>query len=402
MRRLKIAILSVVFVFTSATQIWAVEPNTFEPEVGAVAGILMDYKTGRVMWEKNGYEPMPMASTTKIMTAILAIESGKQDQIITISRKASLAPKMKMNLSAGEQISIKDLMYALMLESANDAAVAIAEGVGGTEDNFCAMMTAKAKELGATDTIFESPNGLDKGDHHSTAYDMALISRYAMANPAFVELINTPSATIKSNKRSYTFMNKNRLLREYPGGNGIKTGFTNKAGHCFVGSATRGDMQLISVVFASGWGDKGKQGKWKDTRKILDYGFGNFSYRTLIEAGNTAGDIPVTRSRTESVKLVYNSDLVLPLKDGEAETTNIVINKPQTLLAPVNAGDSIGTADVYIGGKFNARVPLALGASASRHDLKTSMEKVLGVWFSGASKTDINVELPELPVLPGM
>ncbi|MCL2461450.1 MAG: D-alanyl-D-alanine carboxypeptidase, partial [Defluviitaleaceae bacterium] len=240
----------------------AEEQQPEQPDVNALGAVLMDYKTGRVLWEKNADEPMAMASTTKIMTAIVALESGKLDEIATVSARAASAPQVKLGLSKGEKVRVSDLLYPLMLESANDSAVAVAEAISGSVEGFCAAMTRRAKELGAKDTVFETPNGLDLGNHHSTAYDMAMITRHALSMSAFVELVNTKSAEIKSDRRTYTLNSKNRLLDEYDGANGVKTGFTGKAGHCFVGAARRGDMQLISVVL-----DSSKQGKWADTKK---------------------------------------------------------------------------------------------------------------------------------------
>ncbi|MCL2415667.1 MAG: D-alanyl-D-alanine carboxypeptidase, partial [Defluviitaleaceae bacterium] len=236
-----------------------------EPDVCAQGAILMDFETGRVLWEKNAHEPMAMASTTKIMTAILAIELGNLKDEVVVSRRAEIAPRVKMYLRKGEIIALGDLLHALMLQSSNDAAVAIAEHIGGDVENFCIMMTAKAKEIGAENTVFETPNGLDGENHHSTAYDMALIARYALQNPKFNELINTPQTEVKSSRATYNIINKNRLLREFDGANGVKTGYTGKAGHCFVGSALRDEMQLISVAFACGWGQRGKEQKWIDT-----------------------------------------------------------------------------------------------------------------------------------------
>ena len=191
-----------------------------EPEVAAHAAILMDAKTGRVLWEKDAHKPKAMASTTKIMTAVLALESGRGQETVTVSRAAAAAPKMKMNLTSGENIRLNDLMLALMLESSNDAAVAIAEHLAGSIPAFCGLMTEKARQIGAKDTVFETPNGLDAQNHHSTAYDLAVITRYALEVPGFIELTNTPEANFSSDRRSYSMVNKNRLLQEYEGANG--------------------------------------------------------------------------------------------------------------------------------------------------------------------------------------
>jgi len=365
------------------------------PTVEAAAAILMDAETGRVLWCKKAHEPMAMASTTKIMTAILALESGRMNETVTVSKRAAAAPKVKMNLSAGEKIHLGDLMLALMLESSNDAAVAIAEHLAGTVEEFCAQMTQKALELGTQNTLFESPSGLDVGNHHSTAYDLAMITRYALTVPGFVKLTNTASASFSSDKRAYSMNNKNRLLTEYSGANGVKTGFTGKAGHCFVGAAKRDGMQLISVVLASGWGDKGRAQKWRDTKEVLDYGFGNFKYEEIIVANTTAGELPVTRSRSQAIEYAFGSGIKIPLTQQEKADISLELYVPESMQAPINIGDVMGSARVYIGEDFHSEVNLVYTQAAARHDFKTSLEKVLNAYFRQATYEPVDIVLPE-------
>jgi len=380
-----------------STVVFAAEPSEVmrAPEVKAQAAILMDANTGRILWEKNAHNPMAMASTTKIMTAVLALESGRGDEIVTVSRTAAAAPKMKMHLTSGEKIRLGDLLLALMLESSNDAAVAIAEHLGGSVQDFCTMMTKRAAEIGAKNTIFETPNGLDAGDHHSTAYDLALMTRYALEVPGFIQLTNTPAAQFSSDKRNYSMVNKNRLLREFDGANGVKTGFTGKAGHCFVGAAKRDGMQLISVVLASGWGDKGRAQKWVDTKAILNHGFKNFDYEIILQDGQPAGDISVTRSRTTSVDYIYGSGLTAPLSKEEKEQIEIKMEIPKSIPAPVAKDQNIGKASVYVKGRLFADIELVAAEEALRHDFKTSLEKVLTQWLSQGSEMPLQLILPE-------
>ncbi|MCL1877234.1 MAG: hypothetical protein FWF80_00075, partial [Defluviitaleaceae bacterium] len=305
------------------------------------------------------------------------------------------APKVKMYLSAGEEVRLGDLMLALMLESSNDAAVAIAEHLGGSVENFCLEMTVKAREIGALNTIFETPNGLDAGEHHSTPYDLAQITRYALEVPGFIELTNTPHAYFHSNRRSYSFHNRNRLLHEFPGANGVKTGFTNKAGHCFVGAAKRDDMQLISVVLASGWGERGKSQKWVDTKRVLNFGFDTFDFVTVIEGETFATTASITRSRTPAVDCAYQETVKIPLGTHEKDSVYVEIYVPDALLAPITTGDIIGFAKVFIGTDFYTEIPIAATADAARHDLKTSIEKVLNAYFGLATQRDVSVILPE-------
>jgi len=372
-----------------------------KPDVEAKSAILMDFETGRVLWEKNSREPMAMASTTKIMTAIIALEHGDMTETATVSAKAASAPKVKMGLSTGEKISMQTLMQALMMQSSNDAAVVIAEHIAGSVEAFCEMMTAKAREIGAMDTVFRTPSGLDKDDHHSTAYDLALITRYALSNEAFVNLINTRSATGTSSLRTYNIINKNRLLNEFSGANGVKTGFTNKAGYCFVGSAERDGMKLISVVLASGWGQKGSEQKWVDTKRVLNYGFGEFEFEQIIDINVGAGEITVERSRTDVMTARYAEGLRVPLSEEEKATMNVEVNIPETIKAPILKGDIIGTARIIIAGEVYAEIPILADDSAERHDFKTSLEKVLKAFLELGSVEEINVVLPELPSLPG-
>ena len=371
--------------------------NTIEkpkvPTVEAQGAILIDERSGRILWEKNGFDPLAMASTTKIMTLLIAIENGNLEDIVTVSEKAARQPKVKMNLSAGEEIKLEYLLYALMLQSFNDSAVAIAEHIGGTVENFCQMMTNRAYELGAYDTIFETPSGLDKGEHHSTAHDMAIISRYAMQNPEFVRIVNTMNATVFSNKKEYNLINKNRLLYEMPGAKGIKTGFTNKAGHCFVGAVEHNDMGFISVVLGSGWGGNRHQ-KWIDTKKILNFGFDNFAYHDIITDIQTGNTIQVERSRLGKVDLIFNETLSLPLSDYEFENLQIILEAPSTIKAPVEKNQKLGVSKIYIDNKLEYEIDLLAAENVERHDLKTSFEKILNTWFDFAGEGTI--VLPEI------
>ncbi|MCL2224636.1 MAG: D-alanyl-D-alanine carboxypeptidase [Defluviitaleaceae bacterium] len=388
--KLNIFFLAVVFF---ASSVYANQPEM--PKVHALGAVLMDAETGRVLWGKNEHEPLAMASTTKIMTAVLALESGRMDETVTVSSKAAAAPKVKMHLTAGEKVRLGDLMLALMLESSNDAAVAIAEHLGGTVADFCAQMTEKARQLGAYNTVFETPSGLDAGDHHSTPYDLALITRYALTVPGFIQLTNTAHASFNSDKRGYSFNNRNRLLNEFSGANGVKTGFTNKAGHCFVGAAKRGDMQLISVVLASGWGAQGKAQKWVDTKSVLNFGFDNFEFVTIIEAETVAGNIPVTRSRTPSVEFIFEDTVKIPLGTHEKNSVCVELYVPPSFQAPLEQGEPLGTARVFIGTDFYQEIPLLATSSADRHDLKTSLEKILNNYFGLITESEVNIILPE-------
>jgi len=287
-----------------------------------------------------------------------------------------------MYLQTGEQISLSALLHALMLQSSNDAAVAIAEHIGGNVDDFCSLMTSKAHQLGAVNTFFQTPNGLDAENHQSTAHDMALITRYALSNAMFLEIINTPQKQATSNRTTYAITNKNRLLNEFEGANGVKTGYTGKAGHCFVGAAKRDDMQLISVVFASGWGERGKQQKWKDTKEILNYGFENYKNKLIIEEGDIVGEIAVTRSKTPSIQLYFSDSLIIPVCNEDLDNIQISFKYPNELPAPIKENQEIGMAYISIGSELYTQLPVYTKSPATRHDLPTSIKKVFSAFES--------------------
>ena len=349
------------------------------PDVKAIGAVLMDYETGRILWGQNEDEPLAMASTTKIMTAIMAIESGKLDETVVVSKKAQSAPEVKMHIKAGDEYTMNDLLYAMMLCSYNDTAVAIAEHLGGSVEEFCNMMTEKAKSLGCKDTVFKTPNGLDLDDHHSTAEDMAIITAYALKNDKFREVIKTPSYTVKGSQ-TFEVANKNRLLREYDGAIGVKTGFTGKAGHCFVGSAKRGDLTLISVVLGSGWGNTGKEQKWIDTKNILNYGFENFEKTEVIREGDFTGNVPVTFSKTNFVETEVCQSLVIPLSKEEKENIKIQINLPDSLEAPIKKDTIVGSCEVIINGKKEYKLNIKVSQDIERNDIKVSSKKALDIW----------------------
>lgn len=355
--------------------------ETDSPNVYAQGAVLMDKKTGRILWEKNSTEPMAMASTTKIMTAIIALENGNLSDIVKASSKAAAAPPVKMHLQKDEEITLENLLYALMLQSSNDAAVAIAEHIGGDTELFCKKMTEKAAELGCKDTVFRTPNGLDSLDHHSTAEDMAIITRYALDNPEFVKIINTKQISFKTNKKSYDIINKNRFLNEYEGAFGVKTGFTGKAGQCFVGAAKRDDMQLISVVLASGWGSAGKARKWSDTKAIMDYGFKNYKYEQIAQKDTIVGWASVLKSRTKKIDLCLSSSLELPLNENEKSSLEISFDIPKEVSAPIKKGDILGKAVIKISENESYEIPVYAKSQAELSSFKAYILKILKEWF---------------------
>ena len=374
----RVLVMANVLAMLNLNIVFANESVAKEPDVNALSAILVDADTGRVLWGKDENEPLPMASTTKIMTAIVVIENCNLNEEVVVSKNAIKAPQVKMNLEAGEVISVEQLLYALLMQSSNDAAVALAEYVSGDVDKFCQLMTDRARDIGCRDTIFETPNGLDKGEHHSTAADLAIIGAYAIKNKEFMRISNTNNITYKTNKKTYNITNKNQLLSSYDGGIGIKTGFTGKAGHCFVGAAKRGDITFISVVLASGWGSAGKTRKWTDTNKILNYGFDNYKKYSIM-GENT--NINVANAKVDKVTLEYEAPIELLLTEEEKKLVRFEANLPTYIEAPVRTGQAIGEGTVYIGDSIVANLDLVATEDIQRHCLSYSYEKIIGQWF---------------------
>lgn len=359
-----------------------------EPNVAAIGAALIDGKTGRILWQKNGEGPLTMASTTKIMTAILVLENGDLEEVVTISQNAAAQPEVHMDLQAGEEWKIKDLLSAMMLRSYNDAAVALAEAVSGSVEDFCIEMTDKAKEIGAKDTVFGSPNGLDSHlsfeAHHSTAYDMALIGAYALKNPIFQEIIAQPviSASDKTGKHICEVTNADRLLREYEGALGIKTGYTNKAGHCFVGAAERNGIRLVSAVLGSGWGTAGKEKKWTDTKAILDYGFAEYAPFEAVKRGTVLKSIAVMDSPVEAVELIFEDSYTALFSEAEKERLCMKVRIPKAKEAPVVSGEEIGTAELWLDESRLAEIPLLAKTDAPAFTLTQRLQRLSEQWLS--------------------
>lgn len=341
--------------------------------------VLIEKESKRVLYEKNAHEKMAMASTTKIMTCIVAIESGKLDEIVTVSGKAARAPKVKLNLKTGEKQKLGDLLYSLMLESHNDTAVAIAEHVGGSVEEFCAMMTEKAKAIGAENTCFETPNGLDGQAHYSTPYDMALIAAYALDNPEFVKIINTPQIEIPTTQlegsKKHALINKNRFLSQYEGAEGVKTGYTSKAGHCFVGAVKKEDMELIGVALGAGWDSKGKSRKYTDVIKLMNYGYNNYKKYKVLDKGEEKGSVKVINGKVEDVILYVNETVILPLTEYEKETIELKKTVTDELQAPIDENQVVGKVEVICDGKVLKKVDLLAGQKVDKANLLDKLKR---------------------------
>lgn len=345
-------------------------------EVGtsASACVIIDEASGRVLLKHNAETPLPMASTTKVMTALLALEKGDLTDRVTCSRNAFGVPGTSIYLSEGETLTLEEMLYGLMLASGNDAATAIAEHIGGTVDDFCRMMTARAAELGCKNTVFLTPHGLPREGHYTTAHDLALIAREAMTHETFREIVTTQRAKIPWEGRDYSRVlnNKNRLLSTYEGATGIKTGYTKKAGRCLVFGAEREGMRVIGVVLNCGdWFD--------EAARLMDIAFDRYEAMTLMDDGEAVRQIPVTTSESETVSAVLKGNLTGVIPKGTLPA--VEIDLPETLDAPVALGEALGEVRMVAGGQVVASAALVAGESALRDDFPARWEMYWDNWY---------------------
>lgn len=359
--------------FTPVFSASSVQSNKAKPpSINALAGLVMDAKSGRVLYEKNGYSRRSMASTTKIMTAIMAIEKGNLDDVVTVSQKAANTYGSDISLRTGEKLTLRELLYGLLLASGNDAAVAIAEHIGGSVEGFNELMNEKAKELGCKNTNFKSPHGLDLPDHYTTAYELALITRYALKNPTFAKIVSTKNMNITGRN----LYNTNELLGYYPGVNGVKTGYTGQAGRCLVSSATRNNMQVISVVLGSPTRDARAQ----SSRALLDYTFNNYKPYTLVQEGKLMGQMAVIRGIKKYMPIAAVDSIIMPLSEEEAGQIQTQVTFPDSMPAPINADLEVGSVKFYINGKLLAEASLKTTENVRRKVMKDYLYDIIKSW----------------------
>jgi len=342
------------------------------PEINARSALVMDFESGRVLFEKNGYIKRPMASTTKIMTAIVALEKGNLDDIVTVSKNAASIWGSTIHLNTGEEISLRELMYGLLLCSGNDAAIAISEHIAGSVEEFLDMMNRKAKEIGADNTNFTSPHGLDGVGHYTTAYDLAVITRYALNNPVFNEIIKTKSITI--GKRHMT--NTNEMLSGYEGADGVKTGYTGKAGRCLVTSATREGRRFISVVLFC----DNRYQRALSSKKILDYAFANYHNKTVIKS-EYIGTLPVYKGYEKTVPVYVDKTITMPLTESEYQSLYTRISLPSIVMAPIIEKDFVGTISVYLNDKILCESSICAGKSIKKKNMLEYLVDVFIAWL---------------------
>ena len=331
------------------------------------------------MLEENAYEKMPMASTTKIMTAILALENCDPDETVVVSGNASGIEGSSIWLSVGEHMSLSDMLFGLMLSSGNDAAVAIAEHVAGSVGEFVEIMNAKAKEVGAYDTHFANPNGLPADDHYTTAYDLSLICAYAMRNAYFCEIVKTQYKTIpwEGHEWDRVVKNKNKLLWNYEGGNGIKTGYTDAAGRCLCAAAMRNGMQLIAVVLDA-------PDMFNDCIRLFDHGFDNYALRTLVRSGEYVADVNVAHGMEDGFSIYTQQDVAYPLTQEECARVQKKVYVEEVVEAPVEEGQFVGTIDIWLDGNRVYSANLTAPTDIGDNSYLFNLNRLLQMWIAPA------------------
>jgi len=392
-----ILVLPTVEIFGART-VYAENINLY-----AKSAVLMDADSGRVLYERNGYEQLAMASTTKIMTLIVTLENANLDDTVDVSAYAASMPDVQLNMREGETYRLGDLVYSLMLESHNDSAVAIAEHVGGSVEGFAALMNRKADEIGCKNTYYITPNGLDatSGDkfHSTTARDLALVMSYCIKKSpqkeTFLQITRTPSHSFSdtAGKRSFHCTNHNAFLGMMTGALSGKTGFTNKAGYCYVGALERDGKTFVVALLACGWPNH-KTYKWSDTRTLMEFGIANYNYRSFDEAQipeRAFEDVLVTGAKStqiggaERVKVKLadapeSSRGVDGLLMNDEEKITVTLHKVKGLSAPVSAGQKVGQISYKVGDEEWKRVDIITTQEKEAIDFVWCLKIIFGKW----------------------
>ncbi len=342
--------------------------NSNPPTLNSRAAIIFDRESKTVIFGKNINEKRAMASTTKIMTAIITLEKGNLEDVVEVSKKAANIGGSRLGLSTGDKIKLRDLLYGLLLRSGNDAAIQIAIHIGGSVEGFAELMNNKAKELGLQNTHFVTPHGLDDSNHYTTAYELALLTDYALNIEEFAKIVNTKQTTISINSKPMTITNTNELLGNLDGVNGVKTGFTNNAGRCLVTSVKRNDWQVITIVL----GADTKKFRTKDSIELIEYNFKNFERVNIKEKIEdefekwkiaNANNIEIIKGKQNNIKIgmTYNYDYELyPVNKTELNNIKIQIECKKKVIAPIERNYQIGEIHVILSNKEIMNIPIII------------------------------------------
>ena len=399
----------------AGTGIHPAAPGLKESELYARSAVLMDADSGRVLFGKDAENPMPMASTTKIMTCILTLEEADPESAVTVSAYAAKMPDVQLHIEEGEHYRLGDLLYSLMLESHNDSAVAIAEHTGGSVEGFARMMNEKAAAIGCTDTYFVTPNGLDASEtvtqpdgtsatkvHSTTATDLARILSYCIKKSPkkkeFLEITRTATysfhnlevaedGSVTQGSRSFSCINHNAFLQMMEGALTGKTGFTGNAGYCYVGALESDGRTFVIALLACGW-PSNKTWKWKDARKLFSYGMNHYRQTDITDYDHGFRPVPVDDGAGDG-RLLCTQVQVQPevrqkaqkmlLSDRDQVEIRQVL--PDYLTAPVRKGTKLGSLDYYVNGERIAQMPVYAGADVEKRTLRWYFELVLSRYF---------------------
>lgn len=372
-----------------------------ELKLHSLSAVLVDGDTGRVLYAKDADTVRPMASTTKIMTCILALENGKPDQVCTVSANAASQPKVHLGASVGTSFYLKDLLRSLMLESHNDSAVVIAESIAGSVEGFAAMMNQKARDLGCTQTHFVTPNGLDGEDgkiHATTAKELALILRYCVQNSPkreeFLDITRTEnySFTDTTGKKNYSCVNHNAFLHMMNGVLTGKTGFTGKAGYSYVSALESDGRTFVLALLGCGWPPH-KTYKWEDTRALFQYGKDHYQYRNVYRKTRLK-PLPVEDGVRDQVAVtlrIQEEEETLEVLLREDEQVQVRAELPGTLCAPVREGDLVGSIRYVLDGTVLRVYPVYAGETVQKWDLPYCLCEILNKFFVEKCKEDENI-----------
>ena len=369
MRRNNTTFILVVFIIIaillSGFGIYALEQK--EMGISARAGALFDPANERFLYTKNINERLYMASTTKIATALVAIESLPLDKTVKIPKEAVGIEGSSAYFKEGEEISVEGLLFALLLRSANDAAAALAIEVSGSTEDFALLMNERASSIGLSDTNFKNPHGLHDKEHYTTAHDLALLCAEAMKNDTFCNIIKEKKKTVSTNLTTHIFVNHNKLLSRFDGAIGVKTGYTKNAGRCLVGAAKRDGVTLISVTLDA-------PSDWSDHEKMLEYGFSLLESRTLLTTEDFNYTLPVLDARDGAVVTVSPAYTASAQLLKTEETPSAEVNLSRYLVAPLEYGDKVGEVVFKSGERIIAKVPLTVKESVPKKEKKGFFE----------------------------
>lgn len=354
-------------------------------DLHAKAAVLMDGESGRVLYGVNENEQLPMASTTKVMTLLVTLENASLDDVVTVSAYAASMPDVQLNIRAGEQYVLRDLVYSLMLESHNDSAVAIAEHVAGSVEAFAALMNERAQSLGCEYTYFITPNGLDASDangtHSTTATELARIMSEAVKNTEFLSITQTMAHSFSNiaGTRSFSVNNKNALFSMMDGVLSGKTGFTNNAGFCYVGAINSNGRVFVVALLSCGW-PPNKSWKWSDAQKLLNYGKDNYEIRTFGENEMTLSEIAVIQGQENAVKLYSPTEEVsmLARADEQMALDYQIMTQAD---APIEKGACAGAIQYRIDDTIIKSYPVYFSETIEKVDFLYCIQKVLNNWL---------------------